>query len=101
MNDNGHLPKIQILFTNEIGKQLYDKYGKYITLLMWYIPFFIHKMEGILTFYLYIIMHEITAFIMLCIERNWFDLVNQGTQTIFFRTVRIMYIDILQPAEFF
>lgn len=69
INDNGHLPKIQTEFTNGIGEQLYDKCQEYIILFLWYIPFFIHKMEGILKFYLHIIMHEITAFIMPCIER--------------------------------
>lgn len=48
-------------------------------------------MKNILKFYLHIIMHEITAFIMLCIERNWIDVVNQGTQPIFFRTENCTY----------
>ena len=48
-------------------------------------------MKSILKFYLHIIMHEITALIMLCIERNWIDLVNQGTQPIFFRTENYIY----------
>lgn len=91
INDNGHLPKIQTQFTNGIGKQLYDKCGKYILLLLWYIPFFIHKIKGFLKFYLHIIMHEITAFIMLYIERHWIDLVNQGTQPIFSRTENYIY----------
>lgn len=73
---------------------------KYI-LLIWYIPFFTHKMEGILKFYMHIIVHEITPFIMPCIESNWIDSVNQGTQPVFFRTVRIMFLDTLQPAEIF
>lgn len=68
---------------------------------LWYIPFFIYKMEGILKFYLHTIMHEITAFIMPCIERSWIDLVNQGTQSLFFRTVKIIFVDTLSPAEFF
>lgn len=57
-------------------------------------------MVGILKFYLHIIMHEITAFIM-CTERNWTDLVNQGTKPIFLRTVGFMFIGTLKPVEFF
>jgi hypothetical protein len=66
----------------------------------WGIYLFMHKMKGILKFCLHIIMHEITVFVMLCIERKWIDLVNQGTQPIFFRTAIIMFVDTLQPAEF-
>lgn len=38
-------------------------------------------------------MHEITAFKMLCIERNRIDMVNQRTVPIFFKILRIIFTD--------
>lgn len=52
------------------GKTLFFFFG---------IAFLIHKIEGILKFYLHIIMHKITAFVVVYIERKWVDSVNQRT----------------------
>lgn len=85
INDNGHLPNI-----NSVHKQdseiTYDKCAKiysscFVVYTFLYIP---HKMGGILKFHLHIIMHEITALVMLCIERKGIDLTNQEMQPFFF-----------------
>lgn len=76
---------------NSVHKQdseiTYDKCAKiysscFVVYTFLYIP---HKMGGILKFHLHIIMHEITALVILCIERKGIDLTNQGMQPFFFQ----------------